>query len=161
MIGSVSFATLLACRVTLGAADGPAYPVALHSLYRDAVHSAGARSRAASRKWHASSATRAQPLSIAPTVILYAASSSAPGVASVVLSATCHAAENTAAKAKKSGSQWTLRWREVDSNRQFEHQIGGAPRHRSGDGEISAHRRYRGLRRTRAALRYQIEGRLM
>jgi hypothetical protein len=44
------------------------------------------------------------------------ASSSAPGVAAVVLSATCHAAENTAAKAKKSGSQWTLRWRKTDSN---------------------------------------------
>ena len=34
MIGSVGFATLLACRVTLGAAEGPAYPVALHSLYK-------------------------------------------------------------------------------------------------------------------------------
>ena len=34
MIGSVGFATLLVCRVTLGAAEGPAYPVALHSLYK-------------------------------------------------------------------------------------------------------------------------------
>jgi MFS family permease len=34
MIGSVGFATLLACRITLGAAEGPAYPVALHSLYK-------------------------------------------------------------------------------------------------------------------------------
>jgi MFS family permease len=34
MIGSVGFATLLACRVTLGAAEGPAYPVALHALYK-------------------------------------------------------------------------------------------------------------------------------
>ena len=29
---------------------------------------------------------------------------------------SCRAAENTAAKAKKSGSQWTLCWREMDSN---------------------------------------------
>ena len=34
MIGSVGFATVLACRITLGAAEGPAYPVALHSLYK-------------------------------------------------------------------------------------------------------------------------------
>jgi len=34
MIGSVGFATLVACRITLGAAEGPAYPVALHSLYK-------------------------------------------------------------------------------------------------------------------------------
>jgi MFS family permease len=34
MIGQVSFATLLACRITLGAGEGPAYPVALHCLYK-------------------------------------------------------------------------------------------------------------------------------
>jgi ACS family D-galactonate transporter-like MFS transporter len=34
MIGSVGLASLIACRVTLGAAEGPAYPVALHSLYK-------------------------------------------------------------------------------------------------------------------------------
>ena len=34
MIGSVGFAAVLACRITLGAAEGPAYPVALHSLYK-------------------------------------------------------------------------------------------------------------------------------
>jgi MFS family permease len=34
MIGAVGLTTLLACRVTLGAAEGPAYPVALHSLYK-------------------------------------------------------------------------------------------------------------------------------
>jgi MFS transporter, ACS family, D-galactonate transporter len=34
MIGSIGFATLLACRITLGAAEGPAYPIALHSLYK-------------------------------------------------------------------------------------------------------------------------------
>src|SRR6516165_11192472 len=34
MTGSIGFATLLACRITLGAAEGPAYPVALHSLYK-------------------------------------------------------------------------------------------------------------------------------
>ena len=34
MIGSVGLMTVIACRVTLGAAEGPAYPVALHSLYK-------------------------------------------------------------------------------------------------------------------------------
>jgi len=34
MIGSVGLTTVLACRVTLGAAEGPAFPVALHSLYK-------------------------------------------------------------------------------------------------------------------------------
>jgi MFS family permease len=34
MIGSVGLTTVLVCRVTLGAAEGPAYPVALHSLYK-------------------------------------------------------------------------------------------------------------------------------
>lgn len=34
MIAPVGFATLLACRIALGAGEGPAYPVALHSLYK-------------------------------------------------------------------------------------------------------------------------------
>jgi MFS transporter, ACS family, D-galactonate transporter len=34
MIGSVGLTTVLVFRVTLGAAEGPAYPVALHSLYK-------------------------------------------------------------------------------------------------------------------------------
>jgi MFS transporter, ACS family, D-galactonate transporter len=34
MIAPVGFATLLACRITLGAGEGPAYPVALHCLYK-------------------------------------------------------------------------------------------------------------------------------
>ena len=34
MIGSIGLTTVIACRVTLGAAEGPAYPVALHSLYK-------------------------------------------------------------------------------------------------------------------------------
>ena len=34
MLGSVGFATLVACRVALGAGEGPAYPVALHSAYK-------------------------------------------------------------------------------------------------------------------------------
>jgi MFS family permease len=34
MISSVGLTTVLACRVTLGAAEGPAFPVALHSLYK-------------------------------------------------------------------------------------------------------------------------------
>src|SRR5271170_1518960 len=34
MIGTVGFATLVACRVALGAGEGPAYPVALHSAYK-------------------------------------------------------------------------------------------------------------------------------
>jgi ACS family D-galactonate transporter-like MFS transporter len=34
MAGSVSFTTLIACRVLLGAGEGPAYPVALHSAYK-------------------------------------------------------------------------------------------------------------------------------
>jgi ACS family D-galactonate transporter-like MFS transporter len=34
MIGSVGLASLIACRVALGAAEGPAYPVALHSVYK-------------------------------------------------------------------------------------------------------------------------------
>lgn len=34
MMGSVSFTTLIVCRVVLGAGEGPAYPVALHSAYK-------------------------------------------------------------------------------------------------------------------------------
>src|SRR5215470_11465798 len=34
MLGTVGFATLVACRVALGAGEGPAFPVALHSTYK-------------------------------------------------------------------------------------------------------------------------------
>ena len=34
MLGTVGFATLVACRVALGAGEGPAYPVALHATYK-------------------------------------------------------------------------------------------------------------------------------
>ena len=34
MVGTVGFSTLLACRIVLGAGEGPAYPVALHSTYK-------------------------------------------------------------------------------------------------------------------------------
>jgi MFS family permease len=34
MIGVVSFEFLLVCRIVLGAGEGPAYPVALHSVYK-------------------------------------------------------------------------------------------------------------------------------
>ena len=34
MLGTVGFATFVACRVALGAGEGPAYPVALHSTYK-------------------------------------------------------------------------------------------------------------------------------
>src|ERR1700731_4211251 len=34
MIGTVGFATIMACRIALGAGEGPAYPVALHSTYK-------------------------------------------------------------------------------------------------------------------------------
>jgi MFS transporter, ACS family, D-galactonate transporter len=34
MVGSVGFAALLACRMALGAGEGPAYPVALHATYK-------------------------------------------------------------------------------------------------------------------------------
>ncbi len=34
MLGTVGFATTLACRVALGAGEGPAFPVALHSAYK-------------------------------------------------------------------------------------------------------------------------------
>src|SRR6202047_2502026 len=34
MIGTVGFATIMACRIALGAGEGPAYPVALHSAYK-------------------------------------------------------------------------------------------------------------------------------
>src|SRR5579859_6844672 len=34
MLGTVGFATAIGCRVALGAGEGPAYPVALHSAYK-------------------------------------------------------------------------------------------------------------------------------
>jgi MFS family permease len=34
MLGVVSLATLVACRITLGAGEGPAYPVSVHALYK-------------------------------------------------------------------------------------------------------------------------------
>jgi MFS family permease len=34
MIGPVGFATLVVCRITLGAGEGPAYPVAVHAIYK-------------------------------------------------------------------------------------------------------------------------------
>jgi ACS family D-galactonate transporter-like MFS transporter len=34
MIGTVGYATVLACRIALGAGEGPAYPVALHATYK-------------------------------------------------------------------------------------------------------------------------------
>jgi hypothetical protein len=60
--------------------------------------------------WHAAgSGSRAPPRSPSPAT-------PATGGAGVDLSAGRHAAENTAAKSKKSGSQSTRRWREIDSN---------------------------------------------
>jgi MFS transporter, ACS family, D-galactonate transporter len=34
MLGTVGFGALIACRIALGAGEGPAYPVALHSAYK-------------------------------------------------------------------------------------------------------------------------------
>src|SRR5579864_5173460 len=34
MTGTTGFATIMACRIALGAGEGPAYPVALHSAYK-------------------------------------------------------------------------------------------------------------------------------
>jgi MFS family permease len=34
MVGTVGFGTFLACRIVLGAGEGPAYPVALHAAYK-------------------------------------------------------------------------------------------------------------------------------
>jgi MFS family permease len=34
MVGTVGFATVLVCRIALGAGEGPAYPVALHATYK-------------------------------------------------------------------------------------------------------------------------------
>jgi MFS transporter, ACS family, D-galactonate transporter len=34
MLGSVSLSTLVACRILLGAGEGPAYPTALHAVYK-------------------------------------------------------------------------------------------------------------------------------
>jgi len=34
MLGALSFAALIACRIVLGAGEGPAYPVALHAVYK-------------------------------------------------------------------------------------------------------------------------------
>src|ERR1700759_4587590 len=34
MLGPVGFGTILACRVALGAGEGPAYPVAFHATYK-------------------------------------------------------------------------------------------------------------------------------
>ena len=34
MLGTVGFTTVAACRVALGAGEGPAYPVALHAAYK-------------------------------------------------------------------------------------------------------------------------------
>jgi MFS family permease len=34
MLGTAGFTTILACRVALGAGEGPAYPVALHAAYK-------------------------------------------------------------------------------------------------------------------------------
>src|SRR6202007_252079 len=34
MLGTSGFGTLVACRIVLGAGEGPAYPVALHATYK-------------------------------------------------------------------------------------------------------------------------------
>jgi MFS transporter, ACS family, D-galactonate transporter len=34
MIGTAGFGTIVACRIALGAGEGPAYPVALHATYK-------------------------------------------------------------------------------------------------------------------------------
>lgn len=34
MVGTVGFGTLIACRIALGAGEGPAYPIALHAIYK-------------------------------------------------------------------------------------------------------------------------------
>src|SRR6516164_8833077 len=34
MVGTVGFTTVVACRIALGAGEGPAYPVALHAAYK-------------------------------------------------------------------------------------------------------------------------------
>jgi len=34
MVGNIGFGLLLACRVTLGAGEGPAFPVAIHAVYK-------------------------------------------------------------------------------------------------------------------------------
>jgi MFS family permease len=34
MLGTIGLGTLIACRIILGAGEGPAYPVALHATYK-------------------------------------------------------------------------------------------------------------------------------
>jgi hypothetical protein len=34
MLGNVAFATLLVCRIILGAGEGPAFAVAVHALFK-------------------------------------------------------------------------------------------------------------------------------
>jgi len=41
MLGSAGFATIVACRIVLGAGEGPAYPVALHATYNGFLTSYG------------------------------------------------------------------------------------------------------------------------
>ncbi len=70
MLGVVSFPALIACRVALGAGEGPAFPVALHAAYKWFPDSLRTRCRPASspsaRRWGSSPPRRSSPMSSPP-----------------------------------------------------------------------------------------------
>jgi MFS family permease len=90
MAGSVSYAVLLASRVILGAAEGPAFPVALHAVY----------------KWFGDK-RRAVPTSVVACGAAFGTGVVAPLITWIIEHYSWHAAFGTLAVV---GAAWALAW---------------------------------------------------
>ncbi len=90
MAGTVGFATLIVARVALGAGEGPAFPVALHAVY----------------KWF-DDTRRTVPTSIVACGAAFGAGIVAPGITAIIVHAGWHAAFATLSAASL---LWAFAW---------------------------------------------------
>jgi MFS family permease len=90
MIGTVGFTTLLAARIVLGAGEGPAFPLAIHAVY----------------KWF-DDTRRTVPTSIVACGAAFGAGIVAPGITAIIVHFGWHAAFGTLAAASL---LWAVAW---------------------------------------------------
>jgi MFS family permease len=90
MAGTVSFTTFLAARIVLGAGEGPAFPLAMHSVY----------------KWF-DDARRTVPTSVIASGAAFGAGIVAPGITAIIVRFGWHAAFGTLAIASLC---WAVLW---------------------------------------------------
>jgi MFS family permease len=90
MIGTVGFTTLLAARIVLGAGEGPAFPLAIHAVY----------------KWF-DDTRRTVPTSVVACGAAFGAGIVAPGITAIIVHFGWHAAFGTLAAASL---LWAVAW---------------------------------------------------